>query len=327
MRKRRIKSSILALVVLVALILPPSPALAAEPEPDSVSLSGIMMFNDLILTGDFLAFVPYNIPFTAAPDYNISETFIFQVLNADNATILGTTLATPAYDSGYGPGVIAFYIESGMTWGEAYIFRVKQNPVHYPTPQYWDFTTGNSSYSTPSDQAAALRAKVIDSTTSLTPSFGIALLAVSEAGDTILSAAGEVYYQGVIPGLQTMTPSLFSVNLETPDFAKRTWSYTFADALKTKYAGTFLAEFMTGYAGLFTTGESPAINSLSVFLFVFIIMFSVWKFKATMLSAILDGYNSLLLLMLIGFFDMVWAGFMAFILATVGGVIALLKRA
>ncbi len=327
MKKHRVTCGALALALFMAVIIAPVPVLAAEPEPDSVSLADIVIFNNLLVADDFLAFVPYNIPFSTAPDPNINETFIFRLMSADNTTELGATLATPAYDAGYGPGVVSFYIAANTTIGEAYIFRVQQNPVHYPNPQYWDFTASNSSYSTSSDQAAALRAKVINSVITLEPSFGVNLLTVSDVGDTVLSANGELYFLDVIPGLQTMAPLLFSVQLETPDFTKRTWSYTFADALKTKYDGTFLAEFMTGYAGLYSINKSPAINSLSIFLFIIIIMVSVWKFKATMLSALLDGYTSLLVLMLIGFFDMVWAGFMAFMLALVGGVIALLKRA
>ena len=326
MKKHRIICGALALTLFIAVIIAPMSALAAEPEPDSVSLADILIFSDLLVADDFLAFVPYNIPFTVAPSPNINETFIFRLMSADNTTELGTVLATPAYDAGYGPGVVSFYIAAGTTIGEAYIFRVQQNPVHYPDPQYWDFTASNSSYSTSSDPAAALRAKVIASVITLEPSFGVNLLTVSDVGDTVLSANGEVYFLDVIPGLQTMAPLLFSVQLESPDFTKRTWSYTFADALKTKYANTFLSEFMTGYAGLYSINSSPAINSLSVFLFIAVIMVSVWKFKATMLSAMLDGYTSQLGLMLIGFFDMVWAGFMAFMLALVGGVIALFKR-
>lgn len=310
----------------VPLTIRPAPVLAAEPEPVSVSLSEILIFNSLLVADDFLAFVPYDIPFAVAPDYNISDTFVFRLLSPDGLTEIGSVIASPAYDAGYGQGVVSFYVAAGMVSGSAYIFRVQQNPVHYPTPQYWDFTTSNSTYSTESDQAGALRTKVISSATSLTPQFGVTLLAKSEAGITVLSGSGETYYLDVIPGLQTMSPSLFSVEIETPDFTKRTWAMTFADALKTRYAGTFLEDFWTGYAGLFSIDTSPAMNFLSVVLFVVIIMFSVWKFKATMFSAMLDGYATLLLLMLMGFFSMLWAGFMAFILAAVGGAIIFFKR-
>src|SRR4030042_3929128 len=109
-----------------------------------------------------------------------------------------------------------------------------------------------------------------------------------------------------------MSPQLFSVQTESPDYTKRSWSFSFANALKTKYDGTFIEDFMTGYAGLFSMDSSAAMNILSVIMFVALMGLAVWKFKATMLSAFMDGYTFLLLLMLLGFFDMMWAGFMAF---------------
>lgn len=304
-----------------------TPALASTPEPTTVSLEEIVVFHDLLVTDDFLAFVPYEISFVTEPDANIGETYIFRLLSPDGSTENGTALATPAYNGGYGSGAVSFYFASGMTSGLAYIFRVQQNPAYYPSPQYWDFVIGDSNYSTASDQEAALKAKVVDSATFLATGFAVSLLAKSESGATILSTYGELYYLDAIPGLQSMCPSLFSVQLEDPDFTKRTWSITFAETIKTKYSGTFIYDFMTGFAGLFSLETSPAMNFFSIILFVILIGVSVWKFKASMLSAFLDGYALLLLLMLMGFFSMIWAGFVAFCSAVVGGAILFFKRA
>ena len=177
------------------------------------------------------------------------------------------------------------------------------------------------------DQAAALKVKIVDSATFLTTAFDTALLAKSEAGTTVLSTAGELYYLQAIPGLQSMAPALFSVQLENPDYTKRTWSRTFAETLQTKYAGTFIYDAMTGYAGLFSMEIPAAMNFISIMLFAVVIGISVWKFKATMLSGFVDGYALLLLLMLMGFFSMIWAGFMAFCAIVLGGVILFLNKA
>lgn len=304
-----------------------SPVMAADEQPTKVSLYDIEAFNSLLVDDDFLAVVPYELTFSTNPEALISQTYIFRILNSDATEELGSVLAVPAYNSGYGYGVISFYIESGMTVGATYILRVQQSPSYYDTPQYWDFTLDSGCYSTASDQAVALKTKIIDTATILEEEFSVSLLSKAESGQTVLSTYGELYYLDVIPGLQSMCPELFEVQLESPDYTKRTWSTTFAEALKTKYAGTFIYDFMTGYAGLFNLETSPAMNFFSSICFMVMVGFSVWKCKASVLSALLDGYTLLLLLMLIGFFSMIWAGFIAFISAAIGGSILFFKRA
>jgi len=315
-------------VITLFTMVPATPALAIA-EPTEVSLEGIVIFQDLIDDYDFLAIVPYNIAFITEPDENINETYIFQMLSSDNYSELGFMLASPSYNGGYGPGVVAFYFSAttNMTWGEDYIFRVQQNPTYYSSPQYWDFLIGDSNYSTEDDQEAALKAKIVDSATFLTTAFETALLSQSESGNTILSTYGELYYLSVIPGLQTMCPSLFSVQLENPDYTKRTWATTLADTLETKYSGTFVYDFMTGFAGLFEMETSAAMGIFSLLLFVILVGISVWKFKASMLAAFIDGYTLLLLLMLMGMFPMVAAGGIAFCSVLLGGVILFLNKA
>lgn len=325
MKKNLLKIIIALLIALV--LLPAGSAMAADEQPTSVSLSEIEIFNGLIVDGDFLAIVPYDIQFSTAPSVGIDDTYTFRLLDPTGTTELGSMLASPLYNDGYGSGMVSFYIASGMTANTSYIFRVQQNPSYYSSPDYWDFPISSTNYSEEDDQSAALRAKVLDIATSLTPEFGVSLLTTTEAGETVLSAYGEIYFLEAIPGLQTMCYTLFSVQLENPDFTKRTWSYLFANTLQTKYAGTFIEDFMTGYAGLFSMETSPAMNAMSVGLFVIMVLISIWKFKASILSALLDGYCLLLNLMLMGFFSMIWAGFIAFLsLAVLGGGVLLFKR-
>lgn len=318
-----------AVVALSAWLANPATIVHAIDEPESVSLDGILIFQDLLEEDDFLAIVPYEIPFTEQPDENIDQSFIFRMMSVNATTELGTTLANPAYDGGYGSGVVSFRFAASenITWGEAYVFRVQENPTYYPSPQYWDFTIGDSNYSTASDQAAALKAKTLDSATYLSTVFDVELTATSESGTTVLSTYGELYYLEVIPGLQSMCPELFGVNLENPDYTKRGWTYEFAEALTTKYAGTFIEDFMTGFGGLFEMESSTAMGFFSIFLFAILVGLAVWEGKASMLSAFTDGYTLLLLLMLMGIFPMVAAGGIAFASAVLGGVILLLNRA
>jgi len=121
--KKLLASIVLAIFFMASI---PTPALAMA-EPDSVTLYDIEIFQGILVTDDFLAIVPYNIPFAVPPDEYITETFIFRLMSPDGATENGTMLAYPRYEGGYGKGVVSFYFEEGMVWNSAYIFRVQES--------------------------------------------------------------------------------------------------------------------------------------------------------------------------------------------------------
>lgn len=314
--------SILILTFLAWISLYATPAVAA----DIVTLYDIEIFQDIITENDFLAIAPYNVDLDTTPDEDIDETFIFSILSPDGSTTNGSALAYPRYNGGYGKGIVTFYFESGMTWGASYIFRIQENPTYYPSPQKWDFSIGSSAYSGDADQTLALRAKIIDSATELTTEWSVDLLSSSDAGQTVLSTYGELYFLNAVPGLQVMCPALFSVQIETPDYTPRSWSYTIAEYMRTKYTGTILGDFMTGFAGMFSMEQNSAMNIFSFVVFVIVIIISALKFKATQMAAFIDGYDVLLLLMLNGAFDMVIAGMLAWFSTVLGGIILFLNR-
>lgn len=319
------KCVVAILLAATALCLFATPAMAMD-EPDSVSLYDIEVFQDLLVEDDFLGIAPYHIPFETQPDNNINKTFIFSILSADGSTTIGSALAYPRFTGGYGYGIVSFYFESGTVWDTSYIFRVQENPAFYSTPQYWDFPIGPSNYSDDTNQEDALRGKILDVAQDLTTEYEVDLLSTSDSGTVVLSTYGELYFLYAVPGIQSMCPKLFSVQIEEPTYEKRDWSYTLANALKTKYAGTIIEDFMTGFAGMFSMDTSPAMNILSVLLFATLILVSVWKFKATTLSAFTDGYALLLVLMLDGFFSMILAGLIAFLSVVIGGIILFLNK-
>jgi hypothetical protein len=315
----------LAMLMVMFLLLDMARPASANDEPDEMvnALYDITIFKDLLVTGDFLAVVPYDIPFTTIPDQTIAETFIFSM--RDGATENGTALAYPHHDKGYGKGIVSFYFATGTTWEHAYTFRVQENPTYYPAALKWDFVVSPSNYSSDSDQALALRAEVLSNATDLSTEFSEELISAGDDG-TVLSTYGEIYFTNAIPGLQTMSPTLFSLQIRTPTYSKRTWATTFADAMQTKYAGTFIGDSMTGFAGMFSMQTSSAMNFVSIILFAIIIFVSTKWFKGTTVSAFLDGYGVLLLLMLCGFFSMIYAGLIAFLAIALGGVVLFLNR-
>lgn len=313
------------MILLAALFLSFPATARAMDEPDSVNLSDIMLFQDLITTGDILAVAPYNIPFGTTPADDISDTFLFEMRSENSTSLVGTVTAYPFYDSGYGQGLVSFYLESGGSWGDAYVFRVQQNPAYYPSAQYWDFTIGATNYNGESDQALALRAYVIARAQELEIPYNMELIS-SNDGVITLSTYGEIYFQNAIPGLATMAPALFSLQVRTPDYTKRSWDYTVANALRTQFQGTFIYDAMTGWAGLFSSDIPTGANFFSVFLFLVLLIVDLKYFKASRDAALLDGYAFLLLLTLDGWFSMILAGFIAFVAAFIGGMVLFLNR-
>jgi len=320
------KRMLSALAVCLMLILAVArPALAMD-EPDSVLLHDIEVFHDLIVEGDFLVVVPYDIPFTTQPDNDIDETFIFTMVSNNSTAIIGTISAYPRYNGGYGQGVVSFYFSANVTLDQPYKFRVQENPSYYPTPEYWEFIIGESNYATEDNQDEALRAKILDIAGALSTEWEVDLLTTSDAGQTVFTTYGELYFLNAVPGVQAMCPNLFAVQLESPTYTKRSWSLAIAEALRTKYNGTIIADFMTGFAGMVSVDTPSAMNVMSILLFAALIIVAMWKFKATTISAFQDGYSLLLLLMLDSFFSMIIAGMMAFLALVLGGVILFLNR-
>lgn len=320
MKKRLLRLTILILALLIFAL----PAKAATAEPDSVSLTDIEIFEDLITDGDFLAVVPYSIPFTTLPSQDIDELFIFKLLD-ESGVELGSVTAYPYNDKGYGSGVVSFYLESGTTWESAYNFQVVESPVYFPSPNTWDFMVGPSNYSSSSDQATALRNKIISLSQSLGTEYDQDLLTTSE-GISYLSTYGESYFLYAIPGLSTMAPGLFYTQVRSPSYDKRSWTYTFASSLQTRYSGTFIDQFMTGFSGLVAVDTAAWMNIVSMIMFVLLILAGYWKFKATTMSSAMDGYALLILMMLNGFFSLIICGFIAFAGLAAGGVVLFLNR-
>lgn len=294
-------------------------------DPDSVSLDGIVFFEDLISDGDMLALVPYGIEYATTPNITIRKAYIFSMISA-NGTILGQQTAYPYQDNGYGDpgGVVGFYFEDQPGWDENYTFRLSQNPIYFDTPQYWDFVTGT--YTDADDHQLALKAELIEIATELSDEWGIDLL-TSESGLVTFSTYGELYFENAIPSLSQMAPGLYEIQVRNPTYTKRSWDYTIAEALQTKYAGTWIYDdFMSGFAGMFSISVPAAMNFISIIMFAALVIVSVKWFKGTTISSFMDGYALLILLMLSGFFSMILNGFIAFVSTTVGGVILFLNR-
>lgn len=315
------------MVAIVAMLIWSVPVLAID-EPSGVSLEDIMVVEDVINDGDAVAFVPYTVSFGTEPDENIDLTFIFTMLSPDTTQQLGQVTAFPFQNGGYGSGLVSFYYEDGLVTGTAYTFRVQENPTYYPSPAYWDFNISEANYSTASDTDAAVRSWILSVATALQAEWSIELLTNDDNGQIILSAYGQIYFGTAVPGLPLMASSLYDVQIRNPSYEKRSWDYTIAESMRTKYSGTFIGDFMTGFAGMAGTSDSnAALDVASVIAFVVLTILSIKFGKGNIFSGLMNGYAFLMLLMLVGAFSMILTGAIAFFVGPVaGGTILFLNR-
>jgi len=146
---RKFIQPFISVLLSIGLFLCIMPAIAlAMDEPDSASIDEPTGYQDLIETDDLLILAPYNVPFTTLPDDPINKTFIFKLIDIDGTTELGSVLANPYNDYGYGKGVVGFYFPASdnMTWEASYFVRIEENPAFYPTPQKWSFALATGDY-------------------------------------------------------------------------------------------------------------------------------------------------------------------------------------
>lgn len=335
MRRCLIGLSLIIVSLCSFLIATPAVALV---NPTSVTLPDTIVYRHLIQANDWFVSCPYDIEYASSPGIGIERLFTFSLLSTDGSTEIGSIVPYSYVNYGFPRGVTGFYIadstnttSGNLTWGSGYIVRVRENPSQYPSPINWDFPLSSSNYHNQTSQSAnqgALLAQLLSWASKLDTDWsttGIVLLTSSDQG-TVLSSYGELYFRSAIQGLQNMCPTLFAVQTEPLTYEKRSWDYSLWTTFQTRWAGTFIADFMTGFAGLFSVTTSWATSMASVIIFAVIIIFSLRKMKGTTLSAFMDGFTILIMATLSGWFSFTICGLAAFIAAVTAGLILFLNR-
>jgi hypothetical protein len=228
----------LILMAIILMLCLPIPALSLT-LPSSMSIPDVKVFRNLAETGDMLYIFEYDIAFTS-DNYSqttpASDSFIFRLYNTDGVTLLAAT--TPYIYSffgsnGYGHGVSSFYFSANTTkptWGSAVTIELYGVPAYFSPAQSYSYTLTTSKYTTSTTEEAN-RAELYnyvlilsDRLASYYHSTGIILKATSDSG-IILSSYGELYFRGAIPGLQSLCPTLFYIQVYVPQRMDTSTSY------------------------------------------------------------------------------------------------------
>lgn len=287
---RKYIGRVLAVILIIGLgIVPvfnPVPALAYTDQPDSTpTFTNIWINQNLITTGDVFIYGMYDLPYDTIPTVLASQTYMISIMNDTETIAFGTASPFVYHDSGYNKGIISWYFEPGIiTWGSNLTVRIAQVIGEFASPVDTDISITVADYTTESTQAGnqtELAEKIFIIAQLLSVEFG-EQLTESSSGSDVLSAAGETYFRGAIPGLQSAAPSLFLVQQSPVDTSTHQYTTEQFDSYATRFSGTWVGDSMD--AG----GEMLGMGGNTFMMFVFtlplcigVVIFTALKFKKT----------------------------------------------
>lgn len=262
MRILRIFLLSIFVTALFFVVVPPGRALADQANPDSVPTMTANVYRNLLETGDQLYIFYANIPYGTVPDALVTEAFLWNLIDTDGSTVIGSAIGTAFNDSGYGYNVYSMYFSAAdaPTWNQAYTARLSGNPTIFDTPPIYNFELDSGDFSALTATASvqdelALRILVIAE--DLYNRWGLTalntLILAQETG-TVLSLRGETFFRGAIFGLQAMAPSVFQIGVGTITATDREWDTAYTENISTQHAGTFVETAQTAGADMFNKG-------------------------------------------------------------------------
>lgn len=239
----------------------------AEDAPDSdPSVSNIHANTYLIEDGDVLIYGDLEIPYAVPPDTPADDAFIIRLIDTDNTTELAAIRPFVFFDNGYNKNMFAFYSDN-ITWGEAYIIRISQNPaVFTASANSTDYVMPLSAYTESTDHETnqiELAINIIAAANRLEQYYTDYTLLEASAGGTVLSSpTGETYFRGTIYGIQAMAPTLFLVQRANLDMTPRAWTTEQFDTYRDRFEGSFIGASANATATQFGMDRADVVMAL-----------------------------------------------------------------
>ncbi len=261
---------------MVIAIVPAVPVSAATALPDSTpQIIFKKAYRNLLETADFLLIFEVNIPYAVPPTDPVTETFIWELIDSDGVTVLGSTVGWPYEDDGYNFQCFSMYFDAaaGIVWDPAisYTLTMRGNPIAFVTPPVYNYTISSGDFSTFTvtrevQDALALDVLLVAADLDLQWGLITSLITDDETGQT-LSTFGQAYFRGAIFGIQALAPALFPLAVAEIDLADRTWTDSYIATLEGQYTGTWVDTAKAAGATLFGT-PSDMLSLIMMFALV-----------------------------------------------------------
>ncbi len=343
-----------SLVVALALWLGSASVVLATPDANPLQLgggidpAGIKVFRNVLELGDYLLVTRYNIQYATEPTAPASETYLLRLLNG--TTSLGTVRPYSLFSSGtfdpdgYQHGIASMYWSAASApcatlaacQSAGYTVRIEGNPTGVTwddgTAPVTNYTMQSGDIDTAATVAAAktaLATQIMTIASALESSWGVTLT-IRGATGTVLSPTGASYFAAAIPGLVSMAPTVFPVNVTAPTANTDTYSSTYEQGLRNQFdtpSGTTLSKQMI-HDPLQRLADWLGVNrflltGLAVFgVFLFVMSIAVGHFRESLAGVLVAvpvlllgasmGFLVLTILFIVLFFCVLFLGWVLF---------------
>lgn len=309
------------LLSLTAWCFTPISIYADTASPNLTAINESYVWRNVLETGDYLLVARYAVNYTTIPATDISDTFLFRLMDATNTIELGVVEAYPYQNDGYGQGVVSWYFPASTApiWLGSYWIQISGKFQAFTSPPTYNYNIPASSYSTLTVQSA-IQDQIAETIIELAKTVGkswnpvVALTEEAESG-TILSVYGEAYFRPIIPGIQTMCPQLFFMQIYDVTVSNTTWSTNQSDTSGAMVQNSTAGSGISGVASLFNMSFS-AIAMIPIII-VAIVLVIIGAVQGNMLSGLINasfvltgatafGWFPMGILMIISFFCAVY---------------------
>jgi hypothetical protein len=286
--------------------------------PNTTAVNETRAWRNVLETGDYLLVARYTVIYTTnfTPVTDISETFLFRLMDTTNTIELGVVEAYPYQNDGYGMGVVAWYFpaSSAPVWGSPYWIRIEGKVTTFTTPPIYSYSIPATTYSVLTDQTAVgvdigikIRAMAQIIGASWSP---VQVLTEEIDSGTVLSQAGEAYFRLAIPGIQSMAPTSFLYQVNDIPGDSTVWTNNLSNSSGGLVQNTTAGPGVSGIASIFnmsfsTTAAIPIVFACVVLVIVGAVQGNILSglinSSFVLTGATLYGWFPMALLMLISF--------------------------
>ena len=246
MVKRVFSSFILALVLLFLVV---SSAWAIA-NPTNTNIGDTFVFRNVLVSGDQLFFVRYNINYGSVPSESATIAFQMAIYDTDGVTLL---FVRPV--NYYLENIISIYLTpaQALTWNATYLVRIQGSPALFPVLTEGinraTVTLNAGNYREGGDLGEVMIAQA----TILQEDWGLTILTAAD----LLNATGATYFIKAVPGLNTMVPDIFQTTSYTYPEPSKVGNQTYINQTLL-HVGPNLTNAIVGVAAIFGASEGGA---------------------------------------------------------------------
>ena len=281
-------------IIIMSLVFSSVPVLADPANPDSTpTITDIHVNQYVASSGDIMITGLYNIPYATLPTLGADQNFIINLISPVDGSVLGSIAPFnySGFKNGYNEGAFSLYFSTatvtaeGIVWGNNYIIQIAENPSQFASPLTWNYAITSGDYTTFTTNAlnqTDLASQVFVLGSALATDYSVTLFNNAGTNGATLTATGEAYFRGAIPGLQDLAPELFIIQTGETDTSTTSWTTAAFDAYITQFNGTWVGTALSSTGTQFgMSGNMAAGLFFIVPLCLFCLIFSGMKFHTT----------------------------------------------